>query len=159
MTLFNRIDGNGVVLEEGIRLTPLTPSLEPGHQFVPYAYPLDRVKEDMIQKVKDIRDNKLVHGGFKVNDKWFHSDTFSRSQQLGLTIVGQGLPNNIQWKTMDGTKITLTPPIVQQLFSSAMVQDNSIFGYAEYLVAQIQAASVPEVIDITAGWPETFRNI
>lgn len=157
--LFNRIDGNGVILEEGIKLNPLTPALEPGHQFVPYLDTVSKKKADMINQVKVVRDAKLVNGGFKVNDKWFHSDTFSRSQQLGLTIIGQGLPNNIQWKTMDGTKIVLTPPLVQQLFANAMMQDNTLFAYAESLIAQIQAASVPEEVDITSGWPETFNGV
>jgi hypothetical protein len=104
-----------------------------------------------------IRDTKLANGGFKVGDKWFHSDTFSRTQQLALTMLGNNLPNNIDWKTMDKSKIRLTPQVVQQLFGSAVTQDNSIFSYAETLTEAVMAAEDPSTIDINAGWPETFQ--
>lgn len=157
-TFYNHLDENDQIVEEHIVLGPLRPELPAGHKYVPYTEPIQFTKDRIIEEIKNIRDAKLIKGGFKVNDKWFHSDTFSRSQQLGLTIVGSNLPNNIDWKTMDGTKIRLTPPIVQQLFMSAMAQDNTTFAAAEALIAAVQSSSNPETVDLSQGWPETFQG-
>lgn len=157
-TFYNHLDENGNTVEEKVILGPLRPEIPSNHSYVPYVEPTQFIKNRLVEEVKSIRDRKLIKGGFKVNDKWFHSDTFSRSQQLGLTIIGGGLPNNIDWKTMDGTKVRLTPPMIQQLFANAMAQDNTLFAYAEGMIAAIQASPTPEGVDLEAGWPETYQG-
>jgi hypothetical protein len=154
---YNHLDENGNLVEEKVRLLPTSPALPAGHSWTPYVPSLELRKQQIKQQIMQIRDTKLANGGFKVGDKWFHSDTFSRTQQLALTMLGNNLPNNIDWKTMDKSKIRLTPQVVQQLFGSAVTQDNSIFSYAETLTEAVMAAEDPSTIDINAGWPETFQ--
>lgn len=111
------------------------------------------------QEIKGIRDRKTQNGGYKVGTDWFHSDTFSRTQQIGLTMYGASMPANLTWKTMAGTFVPMTPTLAQQIFVSAGQQDAALFAYAESLRAQVEAAQNPATVDIEAGWPETFNGI
>lgn len=104
------------------------------------------------EAIKQIRDYKTQNGGYKVGSAWFHSDTFSRTQQLGLVLMGNNIPVSLQWKTMQGTFVTMTALLAQQVFSAAALQDASLFAHAEYLKAN------PSV-DITSGWPETYNGL
>jgi hypothetical protein len=152
---YDQLDENGNIVLSKVRLLPTT-SLPDGHRWVEHTPDLQYRRTLVKQKIKEIRDHKLSSGGFKVGDKWFHSDPHSRTQQIALTMLGSNLPNNIDWKTMDKSMIRLTPEIVGQLFSSAVNQDNSIFTKAEALMAQIDISGDPESININIGWPETY---
>lgn len=110
-------------------------------------------------RIKALRDEKTQRGGYKAAGKWFHSDTFSRSQQIGLVIMGASIPAELQWKTMDGTFVSMTPALAQQVFQAAAAHDSAIFTHAESLRLDVEAATDPNAIDITAGWPETFSGV
>ncbi len=56
-------------------------------------------------KLKQIRDDLTENGGCKLGDKWFHTDTKSKQQQMALTMMGAAIPADLQWKTMDGSFI------------------------------------------------------
>lgn len=101
--------------------------------------------------IKAIRDSKTQTGGYKVGANWFHSDTFSRTQQMGLVMMGGGMPTGLAWKTMSGAFVPMTPALAQQIFAAAAQQDASLFDHAEALKADPQA-------DISAGWPATFQG-
>ena len=111
------------------------------------------------EDIKVIRDRKTQQGGYKVGSDWFHSDTFSRTQQIGLTIMGAAMPAGLQWKTMGGTFVDMTPTLAQQIFAAAGAQDAALFAHAEALKAQAEAAQDPGLVDITVGWPETFGGV
>ncbi len=120
---------------------------------------LTEIKTSLINKVKQIRDHKTENGGFPVNGKWFHSNVFSRTQQVGLVISGQSIPPGLMWKTMDGSFVEMTPALATSIFMSAVQQDTALFAYAEVLINQINTSSNPTTIDLTAGWPATYNNI
>lgn len=114
------------------------------------SYPTpNQTGEDRWIAIKTIRDRKTQQGGYKVGTNWYHSDTFSRTQQLGLVLLGANLPNGLMWKTMQGTFVEMTQTLAQQVFAAAAAQDSAIFGYAEYLKAHPN-------LDINVGWPETY---
>lgn len=127
------------------------------------AYIDSNIKLKLWYKIKAERDHRTHEGGYKVVvdgvDKWFHSDTFSRSQQMGLVLLGENLPENLKWKTLDGTFVTMTPILVQQVFAAAAASDSTLFNYAEDLIAQVQASEEPESVDITTGWPVCYLDI
>lgn len=106
-------------------------------------------------EIKTIRDTKIQTGGYQASGKWFHSDTFSRTQQMALVMMGASVPA-IKWKTMDGSFVTMTQGLAGAIFQAAAAHDAAIFGHAEALRAQVDAASDPSTIDIHAGWPATF---
>jgi len=107
-------------------------------------------------RIKAERDRRVQSNGYKVGVKWYHSDTFSRSQQMGLVMAGAAIPPGLQWKTMDGSFITMTQSLAAQIFQAAMGSDMAIFTKAETLKAQVQAASDPATVDIMAGWPRGY---
>ena len=127
------------------------------------AYIDSNIKLKLWYKIKTERDRRTHEGGYKVVvdgvDKWFHSDTFSRSQQMGLVLMGSSIPVDLKWKTMDGSFVTMTSTLAQQVFSSAAASDSIIFSYAEQLNAQVQASDTPETVDITGGWPVCYLDL
>lgn len=102
--------------------------------------------------IKALRDAKTQTGGYAVNGNWFHSDTFSRTQQMGLVMMGAAMPPGLQWKTMGGTFVPMTPTLAQQIFAAAAQQDAALFTHAEALKADLQA-------DIATGWPTTWQDV
>lgn len=120
---------------------------------------IDELKASAWANIKAHRDQLIQTGGYKVGTKWFHSDTFSRTQQIGLTMMGANIPAGLQWKTMDGSFIEMTPTLAQQIFSTAAQNDAAIFTRAEVHRATVYALTDSAAVlayDITTGWPAVF---
>lgn len=100
--------------------------------------------------------NRRKAGGVKVGAKWFHSDDASRIQQLALVMMGAGLPAGLQWKTMDGSFITMTPALAQQVFTGQAASDQAIFAVAEGHRVAMEASADPAAYDHSTGWPKVF---
>lgn len=115
---------------------------------------LPAAKARRIEAIKAKRDT--VKGeGVTVGAARFHSDPDSRIQQMGLVMMGANLPA-VQWKTMGGSFVEMTPTLAGQIFQATAARDIAVFGHAEALIAQVNAAASPEAIaaiDIEAGWP------
>lgn len=105
--------------------------------------------------IKAERDQRKI-GGALVNGKWFHSDGDSRIQQLALVVMGAGVPA-IQWKTMDGSFVTMTQAIATGIFQATAVLDTTLFANAERHLAAVSASLDPETYDFSTGWPEHFQ--
>lgn len=112
------------------------------------------ISKDLIwERIKSIRDKKTQDNGYQVDTKWYHSDTFSRTQQLGLVLLGANIPANLLWKTMDGTFVEMTQTLAGQIFAAGAASDQALFAYSEVLKAAIDASETPETVDINIGWP------
>jgi hypothetical protein len=118
----------------------------------------DEVKASMWSRIKAERDRRIQSGGYKVGSKWFHSDTFSRTQQMGLVMLGASIPANTPWKTMDGSTVTMTQALAGQIFAAAATSDIAIFAAAEAHKAAMEAIPDPASYDFSAGWPATFAG-
>lgn len=110
-------------------------------------------------RIKNERDRRKEAGGTKVGTKWFHSDTSSRIQFLGLVLMGANLPVNIQWKTMDGTFVAMTPVLAGQIFSASAAADMAIFAAAEAHKQTMQTTTDPTAYDYLAGWPAVYGDL
>lgn len=106
--------------------------------------------------IKAERDSRTEQGGYKVGTKWFHSDQKSRSQQLGLVLLGANIPANLQWKTMDGSFVLMTQQLAGQVLAAAATSDQSIFAAAEIHKAAMEASQDPAAYDFSSGWPKVF---
>lgn len=91
------------------------------------------------QAIKVERDRRTQQGGYQVDGKWFHSDTFSRTQQMALMMMGAAIPANLQWKTMDGSFVTMTQTLASQVFTAAAASDAALFARAEQIKAAMEA--------------------
>lgn len=108
--------------------------------------------------IKAERDRRSEQGGYKVGTKWFHSDQKSRSQQLGLVLLGASIPAGLQWKTMDGSFVTMTQTLAQQILAAGAASDQAIFAAAETHKAAMEASADPSAYDFSGGWPATFAG-
>ena len=113
-------------------------------------------KAQVWEAIKAERDRRIQSGGYKVGSKWFHSDTFSRTQQMGLVMLGASIPANTPWKTMDGTTVTMTQTLAGQIFATAAASDIAIFAAAETHKAAMEAAADTAAYDFSGGWPKVF---
>ena len=109
-----------------------------------------------ITAVKAERDRRIQAGGYKVGTKWYHSDTFSRTQQMGLVMSGANIPAGLLWKTMDGTFVPMTALLAQQIFAAAAASDPAIFTAAEMHIAAINASTSPSTYNVLTGWPLAY---
>ncbi|HYD46703.1 MAG TPA: DUF4376 domain-containing protein [Terriglobales bacterium] len=120
---------------------------------------IDQIKDAMWERIKIERDRRTQAGGYQVGMHWFHSDTFSRTQQLGLVLLGESLPPGVQWKTMSGDFVAMTPQVAQQVFAAAALSDIAVFAAAEAHKAAMRSSAEPESYDfLSGGWPETFEE-
>ena len=93
--------------------------------------------------------------GYLAAGKWFHSDTFSRPQQMGLVMMGADIPANLQRKTMDGSFVAMTQTLAGQVFAAAAASDAALFARAE----QIKAAMEVDPVNFNLAsqtWPAVF---
>jgi hypothetical protein len=114
-----------------------------------------KTKAQLWEEIKTKRDDLIQTSGYQVSGKWFHSDTFSRTQQLGLVMMGANIPAGLQWKTMDGSFIEMTATLAQQVFTAAAASDIAIFTAAETHKAALETADL-QTYDVNTGWPVGF---
>lgn len=112
------------------------------------------------ENIKSERDKRTYNGGYYVTsiDKWFNSDLISRTQQLGLKILGDDIPSGIMWKTMDGSKIEITATIANDIFNSAVSSDQVIFNVAETHRDAMLLLDDPAQYDCSTGWPLAYGD-
>ena len=116
----------------------------------------ESVKAGKWEAIKVERDRRTDQGGYKVGTKWFHSDQKSRGQQLGLVLLGASIPANLQWKTMDGSFVTMTQQLAGQVLAAAAASDQAIFAAAEAHRQAMEASADPADYDFSTGWPKVF---
>ena len=114
------------------------------------------VKANKWNAIKTERDRRIQQGGYKVGAKWYHSDTFSRTQQMGLVMLGANIQANLQWKTMDGSFVTMTQQLAGQVLAAAAASDQAIFAAAEAHRQAMEASADPAAYDFSTGWPKVF---
>jgi len=117
---------------------------------------VEQAKAEKWEAIKVKRDNLTENGGYKVGTKWIHSDQKSRSQQLGLVLLGAGIPANLQWKTMDGSFVTMTQTLAQQILAAGAASDQAIFAAAETHKAAMEASADPSAYDFSGSWPKGY---
>ena len=109
-------------------------------------------------KLERERRQKL---GIKVGDNWFHSDPDSRTQQLGLVMMGANLPSKLQWKTLTHNGVifvTMTQTLVNSIFQSTLYSDDAVFTAAEKHRNALESSTTPETYNFTSGWPPSFDD-
>lgn len=125
------------------------------------------------ERIKAERDRRMSLGAkvtINAQTKWFHTDTKSRIQHLGLkdaardTLASGGTMTSpvpisgqqIQWKCMDGSFIPLTVQIVWDLVEADKQLDAALHLKAEQHKALMEASPEPWNYNYSTGWPEYF---
>lgn len=118
------------------------------------------------------RRTQAENGGAQVNGKWFHSDTTSRIQQLGLkdsardqVAAGGAMTDalrvngtQVQWKTMDGTFVPLTCQLAFDIVAAIKNLDSEAFTVAEQHRQAMLAATDPTTYNFSANWPISYAG-
>jgi|GEM_PF-877638 len=108
--------------------------------------------------IKAERDRRKFNG-VKVNGKWIHTDTYSRTQWMALImdrmLLGVAM-QPIPWTTMDGSIVPTTIELATAVFTATKTLDVLAFSRAAFHIAQVEASADPAGYDFSAGWPETF---
>lgn len=108
-------------------------------------------------KIKAKRDTHKVGGVYIASvNKWFHTDSDSRIQQLGLVIMGAGIPANLQWKTLDGSFTVMTQSLAGQIFTGVAILDTTAFSVAEMHKQAMLVSPDPLSYNYATGWPALF---
>ena len=169
--LYSTVDGSDVVIDV-IGQTPddvsATELQRPDETFVwkKGKWVADSVRQAEVKKQRQAaawkaiqaeRNHRTESGGFCVGDKWFHSDKVSRCQQINLAMLGNDITPALQWKTMDGSFVTMTASLAQQILSVASASDQAIFDVAEMHKAAMLEADDPSSYDFSQGWPEKYE--
>jgi hypothetical protein len=119
-----------------------------------------KIKGAAWERIKADRDRRKVLG-VKVGAHWYHSDTESRVQQIGLFIMGASVPA-VQWKTLtlsgQPVFVTMTQALAGGIFQGTAASDAAIFGAAEAHREAMEASDTPESYDITGGWPASIES-
>ena len=119
----------------------------------------DQAKAHAWEAIKAMRDQRKA-GGVKVKvgaaNKWFHSDDASRIQQMGLVMMGAGIPADLQWKTMDGSFIAMNQTVAGAVFTAAAASDQAVFAVAEGHRVAMEASADPAAYDYSTGWPKIY---
>ena len=117
---------------------------------------LATLRASRIAQIKAERDRRKFNGVF-VSGKWIHTDTYSRTQWMGMVMMGASVPA-IPWTTMDNTSITTSQALAGAVFQATATLDATLFAYTKSLIAAVDASSDPASVDITTGWPATFEG-
>lgn len=123
---------------------------------IEYVEDMGDVKLTMWQRIKGVRETCRV-GGFQVGDKWFHSDDSSRTKYL--TLATAGVSDGLQWKTLDGSFITMTAGLLSQIIKAMVVFDTAVFDAAQAHKVAMLKADTPEEYDFSGNWPKTFGTV
>lgn len=123
--------------------------------------PITERRAAVWERIKAERDRRAAMG-VKVGAHWFHSDQKSRTQQLGLVLLGQGIPAGLQWKTLTFTPppvfVTMTPALAVGIVQSTAASDTAIFTAAEVHRMTMEASTAPQDYDFSTGWPVSIEE-
>uniref|UniRef100_UPI0023D92678 DUF4376 domain-containing protein n=1 Tax=Laribacter hongkongensis TaxID=168471 RepID=UPI0023D92678 len=75
-----------------------------------------------------------------------------------MVLLGTNIPVGLQWKTMDGSFVTMTQTLAQQVLAAGAASDQAIFAAAETHKAVMEASTDPASYDFSGGWPATFSG-
>lgn len=117
---------------------------------------LATLRASRIVQIKAERDRRKFNGVL-VSTKWIHTDTYSRTQWMGMVMMGASVPA-IPWTTMDNTSITTSQALAGAVFQATATLDSTLFAFAKSLIDTVNASSDPTSVDITTGWPATFEG-
>lgn len=123
---------------------------------------LSEAKEQIWEQIKAYRKERIMNGGFKVTvdgtTKWFYSDADSRTQYNTLSNAGIGQPDLSipNWKTMDGTLVTITVALANEIQLHGIIQEATTFACAEGHRVAALASTDPLEYNYKTGWPVIF---
>lgn len=177
MSTTYQLTGENYVIKDGTTKVPTldVPGFEPHPETLAYRAwveaggiplpaelpPIEQRRAVVWEAIKAERDRRAAMG-VKVGAHWFHSDQKSRTQQLGLVLLGQNIPAGLQWKTLTFTGqpvfVEMTPSLALGIVMSTAGSDTAIFAAAELHRMTMEASPAPQDYDFSTGWPVSIEE-
>jgi hypothetical protein len=117
-------------------------------------------REDTIARVGAIKDRKVFEGIYveglggwlpsTANDAIMYNAFATMAQEGSLAPEGQ------IWSLMDKKVVYLTSEVVLSIPPLAVQQQNALYFYEQTLKERVRTEEEYWLIDIEAGWPDTF---
>ena len=127
----------------------------------PVMSPIEQRRAAAWESIKAERDRRASLG-VKVGQHWFHSDQKSRTQQLGLVLLGTSIPAGLQWKALTFTPppvfVAMTPMLAKAIVGATAASDAAIFTAAEVHRLAMEASAAPQNYDFSVGWPTSIED-
>lgn len=150
--LVGMCQGKVVSIDGGFSVAaPVVPEPE-----VPPPLTLSEIKAAKWGEIKTERDRRK-NGGVLIDGKWFHSDDASRIQQIALVMFGVSVPP-VEWKTMDGTFVTMSQSLASDIFQGMAAADQVNFANAETHRIAMEASADPAGYDFSSGWMPIYEE-
>lgn len=130
---------------------------------------LTAAKTQKWEAIKAQRDGRKA-AGVKIGANWFHSDTDSRVQWLGLKDTARDMlaagsaptapitlfSQPVHWKTLSGAFVPVTVQMALDVVQATKELDAVLFKAAEEHRAAMEASSNPVTYNSSTGWPLAF---
>lgn len=127
---------------------------------------VDEAKISQWKAIKAERDRLTQTGGYPLDGYWFHSDSYSFTQQQGLILSAmqaQAARSDMDvplmaapWQVMGGVSVVMTASLALRLLPAAMAQQVVIFEAAKAHKAALDACADPANYNFSGGWPQVF---
>lgn len=127
----------------------------------------------MWELIKSERGSRYS-GGVKVGNKWFHTDLVSKTQHISNKDTARDQLSNggkmtdalldpvnggkINWKTMDGSFVTLTCNLAFDIVKECKRYEIAVFQTAENHRVAMEASKDPSSYDYSTGWPSCYSG-
>ncbi|QLB23713.1 hypothetical protein A6B44_08845 [Pasteurella skyensis] len=118
---------------------------------------LKKEQKQAWENIKKHRD-KLSQSGVKVGDKWFHSDEISHLRLMTLKQL-PALPENLQWKTMDGSFVIMTEELLSNVINARLLTEIANFKNGERHKMLMLQSENPLEYDFSSGWCEIYEEV
>lgn len=171
VNLFNTTDGSPVnIVDIGPQPedTTLQPRPSEFHDWAAgqWIFNVAKARASVLKAINAKRDQLTQNGGYPLDGFWFHSDSYSLSQQQGLILAAmqvQAAGGDMDapllptaWKTMGGNRVPMTARLALRLLPAAMAQQGEIFDAAEAHGVAMMESPDPASYDYSGGWPQVF---
>lgn len=121
------------------------------------AAPIEDRRAAAWERIKLERERRR-QAGVLVGAHWFHSNDTSRIQQIGLVMMGAGIPAGLLWRTMDNGEVPMTQALASSIFQAVAASDAAHFEAAKLHRAAMELALDPDAYDFSAGWPAIYAG-
>ena len=125
-----------------------------------YDHTLEQQRQIIWESIKQYRA-LIEEGGVYVStaDRWFHTDPEAQRKycMVGLASLSK-IYQPIDWKTMDGSYVKMTPQLFQDLLASLLIISPQIHKVAEQHRVALWKSETPLEYDFTTGWPGTYSD-
>ena len=114
---------------------------------------IEDIKSQMVNIVWSNMDRIKYSAGISAGGYLFDSSQESRERYIAMNGLGSVLPEGIQWKTLSGEYVTLTPQLLQEIITAGVNMEHDLYLWCASKVAEINSATNLSSVTLSCDWP------